>query len=289
MRLSFSTNAYTNYSIEVAIERIAAIGYEGIELLADVPHAWPAGLIDVQKETIRRSLAERNLAIANVNAFMMRAVGDLRQPYWHPSWLEPDEWYRRVRVEHTKRAIRLAAELGAPSISTEPGGPLPDGMSYRQGLELFARELHPVLELAEECDLYLLIEPEPGLLIERPDQYFDLLELVSSPKLGVNADIGHIYCVGMEPADAVSALAGHVRHVHLEDIAASRVHQHLVPGEGALEFEPVIDALRAVGYAGWITIELYPYAEAPDDAARRAFARVAPLVRSGRSNRANEQ
>ena len=49
---------------------------------------------------------------------MMNAVGDPRQPYWHPSWIEPDAAYRAIRREHTRRALHLAAELDAPSIQT---------------------------------------------------------------------------------------------------------------------------------------------------------------------------
>ena len=45
MQLAFSSNAYLHFSIEETIARIAALGYRGIELLADVPHAWPAGLL----------------------------------------------------------------------------------------------------------------------------------------------------------------------------------------------------------------------------------------------------
>ena len=45
MKLAFSSNAYLHFSIEETIARIAALGYRGIEMLADVPHAWPAGLL----------------------------------------------------------------------------------------------------------------------------------------------------------------------------------------------------------------------------------------------------
>src|SRR5437016_13456459 len=89
-RLAFSTNAYLKFSFAEAVRRLAAIGYAGIEIMADVPHAWPAYLLEEQKEGIRRSLAEHHLAISNVNAFMMNAVNDARQRYWHPSWIEPD-------------------------------------------------------------------------------------------------------------------------------------------------------------------------------------------------------
>ena len=115
------------FPIEETIARIAALGYRGIELLADVPHAWPAGLLEEQKQSIRDALDKHKLTISNINAFMMNAVADPRQPYWHPSWIEPDPHYRAIRREHTKRALQLARELGAPHITTEPGGPLADG------------------------------------------------------------------------------------------------------------------------------------------------------------------
>ena len=46
MRLSFSSNAYTRYSIFEAIESIASIGYQGVELLADVPHLYADSVKD---------------------------------------------------------------------------------------------------------------------------------------------------------------------------------------------------------------------------------------------------
>ena len=85
MKLAFSSNAYLRFSIEETIARIAALGYTGIELLADVPHAWPAGLLEVQKQSIRDALAKHKLTISNINAFMMNAIADPRQPYWYPS------------------------------------------------------------------------------------------------------------------------------------------------------------------------------------------------------------
>src|SRR3954469_963160 len=114
MQLAFSSNAFLRFSIEETIARVASLGYRGIELLADVPHAWPAGLLEAQKQSIRDSLAKHKLTISNINAFMMNAVADPRQPYWHPSFIEPEPHYRQVRIDHTRRALHLCAELGAP-------------------------------------------------------------------------------------------------------------------------------------------------------------------------------
>ena len=270
MQLAFSSNAYLRFSIEETIARVASLGYRGIELLADVPHAWPAGLLDEQKQAIRDALAKHGLTISNINAFMMNAVADARQPYWHPSWIEPDPHYRAIRREHTKRALRLARDLGAPHITTEPGGPLAPGQSWQEAAGVFYDELMPCLEVAEEVGVPLLIEPEPGLLIERFDQYLEFVGRIDSPMVGLNFDIGHAYCVGEDPQDWVAQMASHTRHYHFEDIAATRVHQHLVPGRGAIDFAATIAAIQTTGYDGWLTVELYPYIDDPDAAARQA-------------------
>lgn len=278
MQLAFSTNAYLNYSLAEAARRLAALGYRGVEIMADVPHAWPAFLLEEQKQAIRDTLRQNGLAIANINGFMMHAVNDPRQRYWHPSWIEPDRHYRQIRIDHTKRCLTLARELGAPNITTEPGGPVEPGQSWSQALRLFVEGLKPVAEHAEKEGVLLLVEPEPGLLIEKMDQYLELRRHIDSPAVGLNFDIGHAYCVGDDPAATIPRLAEHIRHIHLEDIAATRVHQHLVPGDGAIDFVAVLRALRTIDYRGWVTIELYPYIENPDEAARRARGHIKNIL-----------
>ena len=278
MKLAFSTNAYLKFPVEEALKRLSSIGYAGVELMADVPHAWPAGLLPDQKLHIRAALERQHLTISNVNAFMMNAIADPRQPYWHPSWIEPERSYRRIRVEHTIRALTLAKELDAPCITTEPGGPLEPGQTFSEGLDEFVRELRPVVEHAEKEGVMLLVEPEPGLLIETADQYLAFADRINSGMLGLNFDIGHQFCVGENPPESIIKLARHIRHVHLEDIADTRVHHHLIPGEGAIDFSATIEALRKINYNEWVTIELYPYADDPDAAARKAFGRISPLI-----------
>jgi len=279
MKLAFSTNAYLRFPFDKAAQRLAAIGYRGIEIMADVPHAWPAYLPEEHKQAIRDTLKKYDLAISNINAFMMNAISDVRQRYWHPSWIEPDPHYRQVRIDHTKRALTLARELGAPCITTEPGGPVEKGGSWSAALKLFVEGLKPVLAHAEKEGVLLLVEPEPDLLIERADQFLELMQHLDSPAVGLNFDIGHFYCVGDDPAAAVPRLARYTRHYHLEDIAATRVHHHLIPGEGAIDFAATLRAIRATGYDGWITIELYPYVDDPDAAARTALERVSQIMK----------
>ena len=164
----------------------------------------------------------------------------------------------------------MAQQLSAPHITTEPGGPLAAGQTRGEAYDIFYEEFMPCVERAEAVGVGLLIEPEPQLLIERFDEYLDFVGRLDSQRVGLNFDVGHAYCVGEDPQDWVARMAEHTVHYHFEDIAATRVHQHLVPGRGAIDFAATLRAIRTTEYDGWLTVELYPYLESPDDAAREA-------------------
>lgn len=270
MNLAYSSNAYMRFPIHEAIARIAALGFRGLELMFDTPHAWPEDVTDRDVEAIRTALDHHHLTIANVNAFMMNKIGDPRQPYWHPSWIEPVRGYRRLRIDHTLRSLALARRLGAQHISTEPGGPLEDESQRESAMCTFAEVLKPVLDRAADENVKLLIEPEPGLLIENLDQYLDLRSRLNHPYLGLNYDVGHFYCVSAPLGKTIRRLGPLIDHVHIEDIAPTRVHRHLIPGDGAIDFSEVFTALAEIDYHGWVTIELYPFVDDPDRAGRRA-------------------
>lgn len=273
MKLAFSTNAFKRTTLADALETIARIGYSGAEVLADRPHAYPADLADGDVLRIKNLLAENSLEVSNVNAFTFFAEGDT----YHPSWIEPEEALRERRVGLTEGAIDLAARLGAGNLSTEPGGPLPEGMSRREGLDIFAEGLGRCADAARARGVKILVEPEPGLLIETSGQIEEFLDRIDHPSVGLNCDLGHFFCVGEDPAGVVRRFAGRIGHVHLEDIASDRRHYHLVPGAGAMDIEGILSALDETGYDGFVTVELYPYEETPAEVAGRAYDYLAEI------------
>ncbi|MFQ5414510.1 MAG: sugar phosphate isomerase/epimerase family protein, partial [Phycisphaerae bacterium] len=182
------------------------------------------------------------------------------------------------RVRHTIAAIKIARRLGAACITTEPGGPLDAGVSRDAALDTFLAGLNQALRCAEDEGVALLVEPEPGLLIESADEFLELAARVDSPMFGLNFDVGHFYCVADPLPETIARLQAYTRHYHVEDIAASRVHEHLIPGRGAIDFATVMAAIHNTGYDGWVTVELYPYLDDPDAAGAEARARLLPLL-----------
>ena len=65
-RFAYSTNAYTTWPLSRAIADVAKRGFDGIEILADVPHAFPS--TDLDLDGLRSALRESKLTVANLNA-----------------------------------------------------------------------------------------------------------------------------------------------------------------------------------------------------------------------------
>jgi sugar phosphate isomerase/epimerase len=274
MKLAFSTNAYKQCTLEAAIASIAGLGYAGVEIMADVPHAYPPDMPPERIAAVKELIARRGLTVSNVNAFTLFALGDT----YHPTWIEDDPALTAKRIEYTQNAIRLTAALGGKTISLEPGGP--QGSVPREvALARYESGLRQCLPLAQQLGITLMVEPEPGLLVQHAWECVEFLQRVNHPNLKMNCDLGHFYCVEEDPAEVLRQCASWIAHVHLEDIKENRVHQHRIPGEGAMDWPGIFAALREIQYAGWVTVELYPYETTAEEAARKAFAYLQPFLR----------
>lgn len=274
MEFAFSTNAFKKYSLVETINVLSEIGYTGIEILCDIPHAYPKTQSDSDISEIRQLISRLDVRLSNLNAFTFFAIGNT----YHPSWIESDPSYRKLRVDHTIDCIKLARKLGAKNISTEPGGPIMNNeLSQDQSLKLFEDGINQVLNTAEKENVTILIEPEPDLLIENSDQFIHFIKNFDSESVGLNLDIGHFFCVGEDPSKVIHKLSEYIRHVHLEDISADRRHNHLILGEGAIDISSALKSLKDIGYDGFITVELYPYQDCPAYAASQSMKFIKSL------------
>ena len=272
--LAFSTNAYTRHALPDAIESIADHGYAGVEILGDEPHAYFPAFDDADEERLVAALDKTGIAVSNINANTATGYYDDAPPssFFDPSVVTADDADREWRIEYTKRAIDLAALIGAPAVCLATGRPLP-GTPPERAHEHLRDSLDSILDYAEEYDVDVGIEYEPELLVECTEEVLALIDDIGRDSLGINLDVGHAAVYGEDPAEAIRRSAGHVTGVHLEDIVGGirGKHYHRIPGEGDLDFRAIFDALDDIGYDGFATLELYTYPDRPDEAAREAY------------------
>jgi len=273
MTFGYSTNAYTRFDLLTSLEMIAEIGFSGVEIMCDEPHLYPPEWHEQELLRLKDTLARLKLHITNLNSFTLYAVGDVILP----SWIDADPQQRKIRIDHTIDCLHLSAQLGCKNISIPPGGKA-GLMHEREASKYFKKGLEQVLPVAEACAVRLLIEPEPILLIENSSQIELFISDMQSDDLGINFDIGHFFCAGENPAKTFEKLFPWIGHVHIEDIAADRSHNHLIPGLGAINFEEVFSVMKQLHYDKDISLELYPYTDIPSEAGKQGREHLLPML-----------
>ena len=273
MIIGYSTNAFVKFSLFEAVEKIGRLGFRGVEIMCDRPHLYPPDYGEENLTRLKALIDDQGLKVTNLNSFTLFAVGDT----YLPSWIEPQEERREIRIQHTLQCLKVADFFGCKNISVPPGGPVGE-ISREKAMTLFHLGLERVAPLAQELDIKILVEPEPDLLMENTREFKEFIVDIKSPAIGVNFDIGHFFCAGEDPSEAFEELFEWIGHVHLEDIASNRAHNHLILGRGAIQFQEVFKTMINLGYEGDISLELYPYVDTPEEAGRESLEYLRALL-----------
>lgn len=277
MRLGYNTNGLAHHDPLEAIQVLAALGYQSVALTIDhgLLHPFASGLSD-RCRAVRRQLDQCGLA--SVVETGARFLLDPWQKH-EPTLVTPDPAGRARRVEFLCRAIDMAAELGSDCVSFW-SGVVRDGADLEAGFERLALGLRQVIDHADDRGVLLGFEPEPGMLIDTMARFDSLLQWIDAPHFRLTLDVGHLYCQGEVPiVDYIHRWSSRIVNVHLEDMRAG-VHEHLMFGEGEMNFPPIIDALRRCGYEGGVHVELSRHSHDGPAAARHAFEFLHPLFSS---------
>lgn len=280
MLLGYNTNGLAHHDLLDAVRLLADVGYRSVAISID-HHALPPG-----RDWTARQLAElrRLLGDAGMRSVIETGARFLLDPRakHQPTLLSADPAGRRRRVEFYQHAVRMAAELGSDCVSIWSGalGDCPDLRAAEMGLSPSAQDeamarladgLAEVAEFAASHGVVIGFEPEPGMFIDSMQKYEQLLARFDAPSLRLTLDVGHLHCQGETPLDAqIRRWAPRLVNVHLEDMRRGR-HEHLMFGEGEIDFPPVLNALAECVYQGGVHVELSRHSHEGPQAARRAY------------------
>ncbi|NLW71269.1 MAG: sugar phosphate isomerase/epimerase [Chloroflexi bacterium] len=264
MSLSLSSFIYLNFSLEEAIKRIAALGFNGIDIWGGRPHAYRNDLNLTEIANIRQTAKEFGLGLASFIPAQFR---------YPTSLCSQNEVIRKDSVAYIKDSIQTAARLGCPVVSVCPGHSL-FGQTVNAAMDCLRESLDELCLYATSLAVRIAIEPadrfETDLVNTIPDA-LQIIDQLGHDNLGVVLDCGHSYVVGESAVEAVSISQDRLFHVHVNDNNGLR-DQHLVPGEGTFNFIPFLDALKKHNYQGYLCVELsWDVTLDPDIAAAKAL------------------
>lgn len=276
MLLGYNTNGFANHCIEDALAILAETGYRSVALtlereLLDPPDR--AGVVRCVRR-LKPLLADLPLRVTLETG--SRFILDPRRKH-QPTLVSATRPERQRRVELLVAAVDVAAALSADSVSLWSGA-ADDGADEHELFDRLTEGLGQVLDHADAAGVRLAFEPEPGMFIDTMARFETLHARLDHPLLGLTLDVGHVHCL------ADGNLADHVqrwRHllwnVHLEDMRRG-VHEHLMFGEGDIDFPATIEVLKSADYVGPLQVELSRHSHDAVEACRRAYQFLAPLL-----------
>ena len=251
------------YPLSATADFAVDAGFAGIDLSLDTYDTTDDGLPGIL-EAFRRRLTARGLCLPVCHL-----------PFYMPA---PDDRTAMSRFAAMQAAaLRTAARLGVPVAVIHPivrhtgrmdaaGSETADAW-----LQENVAYLTPLREQAERAGVTIAIENMAGRPApDAPDETVygtradHVAALADALDCGVCWDFGHANIAGTEKPSESLALVGHrlaLVHIHDND---GKTDSHRLPGEGTIDWDDAMDGLRAVGYSGFLDMELKT-SDLPDD------------------------
>ncbi len=234
--------------------RAAELGFDAVEI-------FPPGVDAPELVELPALIARHKLKVAAVGTGAGWVVRKL-------SLTSADAAVRAAAREFIRGVIDFAARFGAPAIIGSMQGRWEGALSREQALGWLGEALDDLGEHAAQHGTTLLYEPLNRYetnLFNRQGDTATWLRTLRTRNVRLLCDLFHM---AIEEADLAAALreAGAlVGHVHFADSNRRAI------GYGHTNVAPIIAALRAIGYAGYLSAEILPL---PDDtaAARQTIA-----------------
>ena len=251
-------------------------GYESVAITLDAgvldPYSEPE-ILARQMKQVRAALERRDLScVIETGA---RYLLNPREKH-DPTLMDPDPARRAIRIDFLHRAIVVAEALGAQAVSLWSGC-ASEEISESEGLDRLKEGLRPLLNHAERVRIPLAFEPEPGMFIDTLERFSRLDDRIRHPLFQLTVDVGHVHCLNEGDIPTVlKAWGPRIANVHIEDMVQG-VHEHLMFGEGTMNFPAICRALVEIGYPGGVHVELSRHSHQGVEAARAAAAFLRPL------------
>ncbi len=279
MFLGYNTNGFAHHRLDDAVGILAAQGYRGIAVTPDVHHLNPfePDYPDRVAE-FAEALADRGMrCVVETGARFLLNAHFKHQPTL-VSKMPEDREYRFEFL--SQDCVTLAQSLGADCVSFWSGTPTDDA-APGDVMDRLVEGCVRLADFAGERGVKLAFEPEPGMFLDTMDKFAELHGRVDRPNFGLTLDLGHLVCQGEVPvSDHVRKWKDWLWNVHIEDMKPG-VHDHLMFGEGSVDFADAFAGLRAAEYANGIYVELSRHSHNAVATARRSMEFLKGLIAPG--------
>ncbi|WP_091584804.1 myo-inosose-2 dehydratase [Alteribacillus bidgolensis] len=248
-----------HYTYEQVMEEIAQLGFKGTEVGRKFP---------TNEKDLRKALDRYRLQLTTQWKSVLFSDPDQHEREWK-SYREHVEFLKRFNCK-----VVSTAEIGGSILNQDPRRGQDETFVKRlddDGWKYLVEGLNKAGEICREHGMHLVYHHHAGTVVEQPEEIDRLMEMTDKEAVSLLYDTGHGYYGGNDPLQLLKKHFDRIKYIHLKDVRQDilgRARQEkysirqciregifTVPGEGCLDFAPIINYLIENDYSGWALIE----------------------------------
>ncbi|MFA7691486.1 MAG: sugar phosphate isomerase/epimerase [Candidatus Hydrogenedentes bacterium] len=255
--------------IERTINFVKEAGYDGLEIapftLAQYVYDIPAST----RSAIVRHAQQADLDILGIHWVFVGPEG--------VHLTHPDAEIRKFTTDYLIDLVRFCGDIGGKVLIF--GSPrqrnVGRDVTYNQAMD-YAREVfEAALPSCEEHDVTICMEQlthwETNFCYT-PEQTVELIDAIHHPNFQLLLDTKAMSFLEDDRATVIKKFGKYLRHYHAND---TNFHG---PGWGDVDFAPIFEALRAINYDHYVSVEVFRFEAGPESIAQRSLAYMKRFV-----------
>lgn len=262
MRYAICNETYEGWDHDRICRHAAGLGYGGLEM---APFTLAPRITDVppdRRRELRRQADDAGIRIIGLHWLLAKTTGLMVT--------SPDEGVRRTTADYLVELARCCAELGGDLMVF--GSPaqrrIPAGATLAQAtdwaVDTFQRSARAIGDLGVRMCLEPLSPPDADFMTTAAETV-EVIKRVDHPAFRLHLDVKAMSTEAVPATELIRRHADVLEHFHANDPNLRG------PGFGDTDFVPIFQALKEVGYGGWVSVEVFDYRPDPETIAAQSI------------------
>ena len=263
MKFAICNETYGGWDFDRTCAHIAASGYQGVEIAPFTLQEDPREISEAESADIGKRALAAGLEVVGLHWLLVK-----------PAWLHlttDDPLLRKDTVAFGRHLARTCAAMGGSVMVW--GSPkqrdLAEGWDYDEATVRAADTLRQIAETAGALGVTIAMEPlaraETNFL-NTAAETIKLIEQVDHPACRLHLDVKAMSDETKPIPEIIEESKAYTAHFHANDPNLRG------PGTGEVRYPPIVDALRATGYDGYVSVEVFDYTPDPETIAAESIA-----------------
>jgi sugar phosphate isomerase/epimerase len=255
VKYAICNEVYGDWLFEKSFAHARKTGYSGLEIAPFTINENAFSISAERRRQVRDLAAQNDLEIVGLHWLLAKTTG------YHLTCDDPE--VRAATAEYLCELARLCRDLGGHVMvfGSPPQRNLPSGVSPALGFDRAVEVFKQIAPTLEECEVVLALEPlgpEEGNFLMTAQSGIELATAVDSSNVKLHLDVKAMSTESQSIPDIIRASQDWLVHFHAND------PNRRGPGMGEVDFGPIMGALDAIGYDGWISVEVFDYSPGID-------------------------